>query len=73
VQYDHIARSASDSRLQSIIVQGAQFIKYDPVPSSLSDSLRNRPADNASHQGLGDSPDAKLHIKHYPWPVPATG
>ena len=32
VQYDHIARSASDSRLQSIIVQGAQFIKYDPCP-----------------------------------------
>jgi hypothetical protein len=29
-----------------------------PVPSSLSDSLHNRPLDNASHQGLGDSPDA---------------
>jgi hypothetical protein len=37
-----------------------------PVPSSLSDSLHNWPLYNASHQGLGDSPDATLLDKTLP-------
>ena len=38
-----------------------------PVPSSLSDSTHNRPLDNASHQGLGDIPDATLLHKTLPF------
>ena len=36
------------------------------VPPSFSDSLHNRPLDNASHQGLADSPDATLLHKTLP-------
>jgi hypothetical protein len=37
-----------------------------PGPTSLSDSLYNWPLYNASHQGLGDSPDATLLHKTLP-------
>ena len=37
-----------------------------PVLSSLSGSLHNRPLDETSHQGLGDSPDATLPHKTLP-------
>ena len=38
-----------------------------PAPLSLSASLHNRPLDNASHQGLGDSLDATLLDKTFPF------
>jgi hypothetical protein len=40
--------------------------RRDEAPHSSWDLLHNRPLDKASHQGLGDSPDATLLHKTLP-------